>query len=67
MNTIVYKGHNLHKGSRAAELLAAKKFDELDKHLAEVIRAAQKLQGDPYPVIAALRTTLASRGFTIPA
>lgn len=52
--------------SRAHELYVAKKHEELKKHLLDVEKEALKLQGDPTGAIAALRQTMASRGFIIP-
>lgn len=46
---IKYKGHNLARGSHAAELHDKKEFDKLDKHLKEVDAAYLKLQGGPMP------------------
>lgn len=46
---IRYKGHNLAKGSQAAELFEKKEFEKLDKHLKEVEGASLKSQGGPMP------------------
>lgn len=46
---IHYKGNNLSKGSKAAELFEKKEFDKLDKHLKEVNGNHLKMQGGPMP------------------
>lgn len=46
---IKYKGHNLAKGSHAAELHEKKEYEKLDKHLKEVEATYLKMQGGPMP------------------
>jgi hypothetical protein len=46
---IHYRGHNLAKGSHAAELYEKKDFEKLDKHLKEVEATYLKMQGGPMP------------------
>lgn len=44
-NAVKYKGEWLAPGSYALELLQAKKFKELDQHLAELDKQFKKLEG----------------------
>lgn len=44
--TVEYKGEYIAPGSHAMELYEAKKWQELDKHLAELNRVYKKMRGE---------------------